>query len=63
MSPAERLRLADVMSTEVRSLAESGIRHRHPDWTPEEVARELVRILIGKDVARVPRRGPTGHDR
>lgn len=63
MSPADRLRLADAMSTEIRSIAESGIRHRHPDWTPQEVAEELARILIGKEVAGLPQRGRTGHDR
>lgn len=63
MSPADRLRLADVMSTEVRSLAESGIRNRHPDWTPEELAGELARILIGSEAARATRRGRPGIDR
>lgn len=45
MGPAERLRLAAEMSAEVRAIAESGIRRRHPDWSPEARAAELARIL------------------
>lgn len=45
MAPAERLRLAAEMSADVRALAESGIRRRHPDWSPDARAAELARIL------------------
>lgn len=45
MRPGERLRLAAEMSAEVRALAESGIRRRHPDWSPDARAAELARIL------------------
>jgi hypothetical protein len=45
MAPAERLRLAAELSAEVRTLAEAGIRRRHPDWSAEERAAELARIL------------------
>ena len=47
MEPSERLRLAAEMSIEVRALAESGIRRRHPDWAPYAREAELARILIG----------------
>jgi len=46
MTPAERLRLAAEMSADVRALAESGIRRRHPDWSPDARAAELARILV-----------------
>ena len=49
MEPAERLRLAAEMSADVRALADSGIRRRHPDWTPDARAAELARILAIAD--------------
>ena len=52
MRPEDRLRLADQMSEEVRSLARSGIRARHVgDPSEEEVDAELARILLGWDIA------------
>ena len=45
MTPAERLRLAAEMSADIRALAEAGIRRRHPDWSADESAAELARIL------------------
>jgi hypothetical protein len=47
MKPAERLRLAAEMSADVRALTASGIRRRHPDWSPDAREAELTRILIG----------------
>jgi hypothetical protein len=49
--PAERLRIADEMSAEVRALAEAGIRRRHPDALPETVAQLLAERLLGRDLA------------
>jgi len=49
MTPAERLRLAAELSAGVRALTESGIRQRHPDWSADEQAAELVRILVRDD--------------
>ncbi len=54
MRPEDRLRLADQMSDEVRSLARSGIRARHPgNPTEAEVEAELARIFLGADDAAV----------
>lgn len=52
MSPDERLRLADQMSADARSLTRSGIRARHGgDSAEDEVNAELARILLGGDLA------------
>jgi hypothetical protein len=56
MTSQERLQLADAMSAEVRSLAESGIRQRHPEYSPEERAAALAEILLGRELAAVARR-------
>jgi hypothetical protein len=52
MTPQDRLRLADRMSAEVRSLARAGIRARRSGKpSEEEVEAELARILLGPEVA------------
>lgn len=52
MTPQQRLRLADEMSAEVRSLARSGIRARMPTGSTEaDIDAELARILLGPDLA------------
>lgn len=56
LTPAERLRLADVMSTEVRALAEAGVRRRMPHLTSTEVEMALAEIILGHDLAAAARR-------
>jgi hypothetical protein len=56
MTPAERLRLADTMSSDVRSLTLSGIRSRHPEYSAEEQAAELAAILVGPGASPAARR-------
>ena len=57
---AERLRIADAMSSDVRSLAEAGIRRRHPDASPEQVARLMAELTLGRDpAAHAPGAGHT----
>jgi hypothetical protein len=55
LTPAERLRLADVMSAEVRALAEAGIRRRMPHFTSTEVEMALAEIILGHDLAAAAR--------
>jgi GMP synthase-like glutamine amidotransferase len=43
MAPAERLRLACEMSDLARELCRARICQEHPEWTAEQVMRELVR--------------------
>jgi hypothetical protein len=56
MTPAERLRLADCMSTEVRAIAESGIRSRRPAASDQEVAETLATRILGPELADAARR-------
>jgi hypothetical protein len=62
MRPADRLRLADQMSAEVRALTRSGIRERLVgDASEEDVDAALARILLEADVAAALRaRHPAG---
>ncbi|OGO53903.1 MAG: hypothetical protein A2Z32_02775 [Chloroflexi bacterium RBG_16_69_14] len=46
MTPEQRLAVAAEMSDEIRAVAEAGIRHRHPDYSDDEVRAALVAILL-----------------
>ena len=50
MSPTERTALAFEMSENARSIAASGIRKRHPEWSRDEVRLELIRLMHGESV-------------
>lgn len=51
-SPGDRLRKAGSLSAAVRSLAEAGIRQRHPEASPQEVRVRLAVRLYGRGLAR-----------
>jgi len=51
MTPEQRLAVAAEMSDEIRAVAESGIRGRHPDYSDDEVRAALVVILLGREEA------------
>jgi hypothetical protein len=57
MTPEQRLAAAAEMSDEIRAVAESGIRGRHPDWSDDEVREALVVILLGREDAFRARAG------
>jgi hypothetical protein len=42
MGPAGRFRVAAELSNVVRELARAGIRKRHPEYTAEEVSKQLT---------------------
>lgn len=46
-----RLQMAFRMSDDSRSVTLAGIRHRHPNWTDDEVHVELLRLLLGRELA------------
>lgn len=46
-----RLEMACRMSDDARAISESGIRHRHPEWTDGQVHRALLALLLGPDLA------------
>lgn len=41
-----RLRLAFEMSQLARELALAGLRRSHPDWPPQELRRQLLRLCF-----------------
>ena len=47
LGPAGRFRIAMELSDFTRSLTEAGIRSRHPELSPVEIKRMLVRVLYG----------------
>ena len=49
MSPDDRLRAAELMSGEVRSLAAAGIRRRHPEYSLQDVDAALAEVLLGPE--------------
>jgi hypothetical protein len=51
MDGATRLEMACQMSDDARAISEAGIRHRHPEWTEEQVREELNVLLLGEDLA------------
>ena len=59
MTPQQRVAAAAEMSEEVRALAETGLRSRHPDYSDEEIRLALVEILLGRELAAKVRNQPT----
>jgi hypothetical protein len=51
IGPAGRLAIAAGLTSGVRSLAEAGIRRRHPGAGEDEVRCRLAALLYGRDVA------------
>jgi len=45
MSPERRLALAERLYWTARELKTAWLRSQHPDWSEEQVAREVTRIF------------------
>lgn len=55
-----RLQMALNMSEQGRQVTLAGIRYRHPEWTDAAIHRELLRLMLGRDLsAAVLKRLPT----
>jgi hypothetical protein len=50
MQPHQRLELALQMSTTLRNVVASGVRHRHPGYTEEQVRLAVVRLTLGEEL-------------
>lgn len=48
-TPAQRMKAADDQMRFYRSMMAGVIRGEHPDWSDEEVRREIARRLLGDD--------------
>jgi hypothetical protein len=46
MSGAERLRVAERLYWSARAMKAAGLRSLHPDWSEEQVQREVTRIFL-----------------
>lgn len=46
MTPEQRVEEAAAMSDEVDSIVEAGLRHRHPDYSDDEIRAALVAIRL-----------------
>lgn len=44
-TPAERLEMAAGMWRSARDLIQATVRQRHPDWSAEQVQREVARRM------------------
>ncbi len=54
MTPQERLECCFRWTELTYEFARSAIREKHPDWTPQQVDRELGRRITGIDVTKLP---------
>ncbi len=52
MTGPERVAKAFELSEAARATSEAGIRHRHPDWSDEQVREALMELLIGRELTR-----------
>jgi hypothetical protein len=62
MTPAQRLRIADEMSTEMRTLVVAGVRSRRPGASQDEVEQALDELLLGPALAAAARRAACSAD-
>ena len=46
MGPAKRLELVFQAEKFMRMLMETGVRSRHPDWSPEDIHKEIARLWL-----------------
>lgn len=56
MTGPERVVKALELSDAARAITEAGIRHRHPEWTDQQVNEALMELVIGQALARAVRR-------
>lgn len=57
MTPGQRLRIADEMSSEVRRLAEAGFYRAHPGLREDERDDAVAELLLGPQLASAARQG------
>jgi len=50
MTPSQRVQIICSLNQTMRDLSLADIRRAHPDWTAEEVQRELRRRLLPRDL-------------
>ena len=48
LAPEVRLKMALELTDTLRSIVESGVRLRHPDYDEQRVKRQVLRVMIGE---------------
>lgn len=49
-TPQQRIRAVDEMMRSARKMLSSAIHGEHPEWTEEQVRREVARRILGHDL-------------
>lgn len=52
LGPEGRAALGILLSEQAREISKAGIQMRHPDYSEEDVAHALYRMLLGDDLYR-----------
>jgi hypothetical protein len=52
LGPEVRLKMAFEMSDNLRSIVESGVRGRNPDYDEQKIKQEVLRLMIGERLFR-----------
>jgi hypothetical protein len=50
LSPERKALMAMELTDNVRRIAVSGIRSRHPEFSEKQVMRELLRLIVGNEL-------------
>jgi len=53
MTPEQRIACGLAWTRFTLEIARAGVRYDHPDWTPEQIDREIGRRITGIDVTRL----------
>lgn len=51
MNSDQRFKIAVDLSSAVRHIAKSAIENEHPDWSPFQVQKELLRRFYGPNIS------------
>ena len=51
LGPEVRLKMAFELSDDLRSIVETRVSQRHPDYDEKEVRREVLRLMIGDQLS------------
>ncbi len=50
LAPETRLRMALELTDTLKSIVESGVRLRHPDYDEQGIRRQVLRLMIGENL-------------
>jgi hypothetical protein len=50
LGPAGRLKVTMDLCDNLRNITKSGIRHRHPDYSEQQVTRAYLKLILDKSL-------------